>query len=161
LAVALDRFAYAPICTVYLQYPPAVTVEPPMSGLLGGLGQWLFDRRLCRQDGLLAVVISGHGEHEQLDNSDLGQRISDELAALYPHWPRPEKHFVIREKRATFVCDPDSDDYRPAHATATANAWLAGDYTATGYPATLEGAIRSGRECAATLLSGATGARGG
>jgi squalene-associated FAD-dependent desaturase len=155
LAGELDRFTYAPICTVYLQYPATVTVETPMSGMLGGLGQWLFDRRLCRQDGLMAVVISGHGPHEQLDNAHLAQRISDELATLYPAWPRPQRTFVIREKRATFVCDPDSDHYRPGHATMAANMWLAGDYTATGYPATLEGAIRSGRNCAAMLLSDA------
>jgi len=155
----LTRFDYAPICTVYLHYPIDVRSDPPMTGLVGGLGQWLFDRRLCGQPGLMAVVISGHGEHEQMDNADLTRRVSAELATLHPHWPPSLRSLVLREKRATFVCDPASDRNRPAHATAAHNTWLAGDYTATGYPATLEGAIHSGRACASLLLNKADSGR--
>ena len=151
----LGRFDYAPICTVYLHYPDTVTSEPPMTGLLGGLGQWLFDRRRCGQPGLMAVVISGHGEHEHMDNTHLARQISNELATLHPDWPPPLKTYVLREKKATFVCDPASDRFRPDPATAAHNAWLAGDYTATGYPATLEGAILSGRTCVSLLLRNA------
>jgi squalene-associated FAD-dependent desaturase len=149
----LDRFSYAPICTVYVQYPAAVRHEPVMTGMLGSIGQWLFDRRICQQNGLMAVVISGHGVHEQMDNDQLSQCINKELATLHPEWPQPLTSYVVREKRATFVCDSASDHHRPMNSTALRNTWLAGDYTATGYPATLEGAIRSGLECVRTLLT--------
>jgi len=152
----LERIASAPICTVYLQYPEHIAAEQAMTGLTGTLGQWLFDRRLCRQSGLMAVVISGHGEHEQMDNDELGLRISQELARLYPHWPQPQQVFVIREKRATFVCERGINRSRPHGQTAAHNVWLAGDYTATGYPATLEGAVRSGLHCARLIINSAT-----
>ena len=59
---------------------------------------------------------------------------------------------VIREKRATFSADVGIDELRPMHRTTIDNLWLAGDYTATGYPATLEGAMRSGVQCAELIL---------
>jgi len=144
----LSQFDSAPICTVYLQYPVTVSAELPMVGLTGSVGQWLFDRRECGQPGLMAVVISGRGAHEQLNNEALGQQIISELALFYPHWPAPLRTFVIREKRATFVCHRGINAQRPGHRTAADNGWLAGDYTDTGYPATLEGAVRSGYRCA-------------
>jgi squalene-associated FAD-dependent desaturase len=148
----LSQLESAPICTVYLQYPEHIRADIPMTGLTGTIGQWLFDRRICEQPGLMAVVISGHGEHETLDNDALTQRITTELATLYPHWPAPERSLLIREKRATFVCHSDVHDHRPEHQTAADNGWLAGDYTDTGYPATLEGAIQSGLCCAQLIM---------
>lgn len=144
----LSQLDSAPICTVYLQYPATVSADIPMTGLTGTVGQWLFDRRICGQQGLMAVVISGHGLHETVNNDTLTGQISSELAALFPHWPKPDRSFVIREKRATFVCHNGVHQHRPGHQTAAGNGWLAGDYTDTGYPATLEGAVRSGFNCA-------------
>jgi len=149
----LSRLDTAPICTVYLQYPEHVSLDIPMIGLTGTIGQWLFDRRICGQPGLMAIVISGHGEHECLDNMTLAEKISVELATLHPHWPEPEQSLVIREKRATFVCHNNVHAHRPGYQTDAANAWLAGDYTDTGYPATLEGAVRSGFNCAEKIIT--------
>jgi squalene-associated FAD-dependent desaturase len=148
----LRQLESAPICTLYLQYPPHVSADRPMTGLTGTIGQWLFDRRICGQQGLMAVVISGHGEHETLDNDTLAQQIGAELAHLYPHWPAAERVHVIREQRATFVCHSAVHAHRPGHQIAADNVWLAGDYTDTGYPATLEGAIRSGLHCASAIM---------
>lgn len=141
-------FHYEPICTIYLQYPETVSLPQPMLGLTGGLGQWVFDRRIYDQPGLLAVVISSQGEHLQLTNPQLITRITAELAAHFPNWPSHEQASVIREKRATFASRVAINDQRPEHRTAIGNLWLAGDYTRTGYPATLEGAVRSGLQCA-------------
>ncbi|MDL1893410.1 hypothetical protein FBQ87_11060 [Sphingobacteriales bacterium CHB3] len=55
----------------------------------------------------------------------------------------------MREKRATFSCTPDTEPRRPDHQTEIANLLLAGDWTNTGLPATIEGAILSGERCAA------------
>jgi squalene-associated FAD-dependent desaturase len=149
----LQRFDYEPICTVYLQYPPEVRLPLPMLGLNGAVGQWVFDRRVSGQPGVLAVVISSRGPHLALDNAALIATVSTELARHFPAWPAPTASQVVREKRATFACTVDSSAWRPANATALPGLWLAGDFTATGYPATLEGAVRSGVQCARQILA--------
>jgi uncharacterized protein with NAD-binding domain and iron-sulfur cluster len=137
---------------VYLQYPPQVRLPHPMQGCLNTVSQWIFDRRLHGQHGLMAVVISADGEHMQLDAEALGTTVARELAALFPHWPAPLARHVIREKRATFASRVDVNRQRPGAQTPVAGLWLAGDYTAVGLPATLEGAIRSGLHAARLVL---------
>ena len=144
----LQRIEYEPICTVYLQYPESVRLPLPMLGLLDTVGQWAFDRRFCGQAGLIAVVISAHGPHMDWSKQELIDVIKAELARLFPDWPPPCSGQVIREKRATFACRVNINQYRPANRTSVDGLWLAGDFTPTGYPATLEGAIRSGVQCA-------------
>lgn len=149
----LSKLDCAPICTLYLFYPEHIATDIPMTGMTGTTGQWLFDRRFCGQPGVMAVVISGHGSHESLDNDTLTAIIKAELKQLFPHWPNPQRSLVIREKRATFVCHHKVHPHRPGARTHADNVWLAGDYTDTGLPATLEGAVRSGIRCAEHILS--------
>ena len=148
----LSRLRQSPICTVYLQYPAGVSLGQPMLGLLECTGQWVFDRAVCHQPGLMAVVISGPGEHLRLDNAALSEQVGNELAQLFPHWPAPLASRVIREKRATFHAGVDVEPLRPEQRSPVPGLWLAGDYTATGLPATLEGAVLSGRRCAEQIL---------
>ena len=153
LASALQQFQYEPICTVYLQYPEDVRLPIPMLGMLGSIGQWAFDRRLYGQAGLIAVVISSRGTHMEWSNAQLIDVISSELAKLFPSWPQPLSTQVIREKRATFASVVNVNQTRPANQTAVNGLWLAGDFTQTGYPATLEGAVRSGVQCAHQIVN--------
>jgi len=153
LEADLRRFTYEPICTVYLQYPESVALPVPMMGMLGTTGQWAFDRGLSNQPGLIAVVISSRGPHMALDNAQLVARIEAELANLFPRWPAAVETLVIREKRATFSCEVDIDAWRPPNAMPVQGGWLAGDYTDTAYPATLEGAVRSGLQCARQIAA--------
>lgn len=152
LASSLQQFEYEPICTVYLQYPESVQLPVPMLGLLGSIGQWAFDRQICDQPGLIAVVISSSGIHMDWPNSQLVDVISTELANLFPAWPRPASTQVIREKRATFASQVNINQSRPTNQTAVEGLWLAGDFTQTGYPATLEGAVRSGVQCTQQII---------
>ncbi len=152
LADGLARLDSQPICTVYLQYPQATRLPRPAIGMVGGLCQWLFDRRHAGQAGLMAAVISAEGPHMAMDNAELGEAVGAEIARAHPHWPAPHAVRVIREKRATFACVRGSDTLRPASATPVRGLYLAGDFTATGYPATLEGAVRSGRVAARHIL---------
>ena len=155
-AASLDRLnalGDEPIVTVYLQYPPRTRLQTPMIGLRDTLAQWIFDRRVAGQPGLFAVVISARGPHMDMNNDQLGRTVVGELARLFPEFSAPQSVRVIREKRATFRCLPDSDARRPANRTAQPGLWLAGDYTDTGLPATLEGAVRSGLECAHAILN--------
>lgn len=141
---------YQPITTVYLQYSAEARLPQPMLGMVNSVGQWVFDRgQLCDQAGLMAVVISAHGPW--LDKqSNLADTVSAELAQLFPQLGNPLWHKVITEKRATFSCEAQLT--RPTNNTAYPNVWLAGDYTAGDYPATIEGAVRSGIEAANQLL---------
>jgi uncharacterized protein with NAD-binding domain and iron-sulfur cluster len=120
-----------------------------MIGLLDGIGQWVFDRRLYGQPGLMAVVISSNGTHMRLTNAELIDRIAAELAEHFPDWHSHEQASVIREKRATFASQVGINLRRPTNQTAINGLWLAGDYTRSNYPATLEGAVQSGLQCAA------------
>lgn len=149
---ALGNLDHAPICTVYLRYPPQVRLDREMLGLQDGIGQWVFDRRVCEQPGLMAIVVSSHGRHMDMSNDELSQAVAEQMARLFPHWPAPERRLTIREKRATFLCRPGIDRVRPGVFSGIESCYLAGDFTATGLPSTLEGAIRSGFECAATVL---------
>lgn len=137
------RFDWQPIATCYLQYPQDTRLPCPMAGVDGGHAQWLFDRgALCGQHGLVAAVISGAGPWQELGHDALGTAIHTEIARIVPDLLPPRWTRVIEEKRATFCCTPGIA--RPRTATAQPNLWLAGDYVAGDYPATIEGAVRSG-----------------
>ena len=140
---SVAALAYEPIYTCYLQYPPGVSMPQSMTGFDGGSIQWIFDRgRLNGIPGLLAAVISARGAHQNASQDALASAIHAELAAFLPGLPAPLWSRVIAEKRATFSCRPDLA--RPANQTAIDRLYLAGDYTANDYPATLESAVRSG-----------------
>lgn len=147
----VGRFSYQPIYSIFLQYPAATRLPRPMIGLHGGITQWVFDHgRLNHEAGLLCAVISAEGSHQTLDHDELAQRVDDELRAALPDLPQPLWRKVIAEKRATFACSPSLE--RPGQATPLPNFYLAGDYTAGDYPATLESAVRSGVKCAKLIL---------
>lgn len=142
-----------PIVTLYLKYPETVSLETDFVGLVDCTTQWLFDHgRLLGERGIIAAVISGPGAHMQQDIAQLTALMQREINRYYPHWPKPLESKLIREKRATFRAVSDVDTQRPSNETAIKGLWLAGDYTDTGYPSTLEGAVRSGIRSAQNVL---------
>ena len=158
LCATLDAFTSEAITTCYLQYDPATRLDLPFYALLddpaqANWGQFVFDRGQLdpTQAGLLAVVISASGAAAELGQEGLAQAIVAQLAAVLqqPALARPHWHKVITEKRATFACAPAI--VRPGNKTSLRRLSIAGDYTASDYPATLEAAVRSGIQAAKTL----------
>ncbi|HSH53943.1 MAG TPA: hydroxysqualene dehydroxylase HpnE [Methylotenera sp.] len=147
-----QTYSYQPIYTVYLQYPPETKLPKVMTGLTGMLGQWVFDRgQLCGQNGLIAVIISAEGKHQHLSQDELALRVAKELYQAFPQLTKPLWHKVIAEKRATFTSTPDLA--RPTNKTLQPKLFLAGDYTYADYPSTIEGAVRSGLNCANLIFN--------
>jgi squalene-associated FAD-dependent desaturase len=152
VASQLEALAYQPIYSVYLQYPENISLPHPMLGLDNCLTQWLFDKgRIAGQKGLIVAVISAEGIHQNLPHIELAAKVAEELRSRFHLPAAPLWHQVIAEKRATFSCVPNL--VRPACRTAAPNLLLAGDYTAGDYPATLEGAVRSGLQCANDIVA--------
>ena len=142
-----QTYEFQPIYTIYLQYPSEAKLPYVMSGLSKTTGQWVFDRgQLCGQKNLIAVIVSAEGKHQKLKQDELALKIAKELNRAFPDLPKPLWHKVIAEKRATFSCIPNLA--RPTNRTSQPGVFLAGDYTYPDYPATIEGAVRSGIHCA-------------
>jgi squalene-associated FAD-dependent desaturase len=133
----------------YRVVPPAAC--PIMIGVVNGLTQWLFafpDR--------LSVTISGADHLLETPRETLASDIWREVAAItgvagdLPAWQ------IVRERRATFAALPQEEIKRPPAESRWTNLVLAGDWTATGLPATIEGAIRSGNRAVECLMNART-----
>lgn len=152
----LEAFEFEPIVTCYLQYPARVRLPRPMIGLSAAISQWAFDRGvLGGPAGLIAVVVSAAGRLRGLAGDALAEEVHRELEAVLPSLPRPLRQQVIVEKRATFRCTPNL--LRPRTQGPCAGLFFAGDHVADpaghDYPATLEGAVRSGVAAARAALT--------
>jgi squalene-associated FAD-dependent desaturase len=121
--------------------PPAGLA--PIIGVVNGTIEWLFafpDR--------LSVTISAADRFLDVPREALAQKLWQDVAIVaglpmgLPPWQ------IVRERRATFAATPGENAKRPGATTAWSNLWLAGDWTKTGLPATIEGAIRSGNQAA-------------
>ncbi len=127
----------------------AAVARPVMIGLIGGLAQWLFVR-----DDVASVTVSAADRLIGRKDRDLAARIWPEVCRALDLETAPlPPHRVICERRATFAQVPGNLVRRPPARTPLANLVLAGDWTATGLPATVEGALRSGRRAAEVVLT--------
>jgi squalene-associated FAD-dependent desaturase len=153
------NFTYEPITTFYLKYDSSVRLAAPFFALRDHVesaqwGQFVFDRGQLdtTQAGLLAVVISASSEAIAMGQAALAQSVAQQLAEVFQRkeFAAPTWSWIVTEKRATFACEPNLR--RPPNETALHHLWLAGDYTAGDYPATIEGAVRSGLHAASLAL---------
>ncbi len=136
--------------------PPAA--QPPIVGVLNGTTQWIF-----AFPGRVSVTISAGDRYIDTARDVLAKTIWSEVASVtglpstlpngLPPWQ------IVRERRATFAATPAQDARRPGAQTRWRNLVLAGDWTDTGLPATIEGAIRSGNRAADLLAPRAVAAR--
>ncbi|HEY0814217.1 MAG TPA: hydroxysqualene dehydroxylase HpnE [Pseudonocardia sp.] len=157
----VEGLGAAPIVNVHLVYDRPV-LDVPFAAGLGGPVQWVFDR--THASGLpavhpppaqyLAVSISAADAEIGLSTARLRERVVPALAALLPaaRDARLLDFFVTREPAATFRSAPGCARLRPQQRTARAGLAVAGAWTATGWPATMEGAVRSGEAAAGAVL---------
>lgn len=150
---ALNHFGFEPITTLYFIYEEHVNLPYPMIGLLNATTQWIFDRAFIAQPNILSVVISGSDALDFASTEQLKERVLQEISRHFPRLATPASCKIICEKRAAFSCDINIQKYRPEPETSINNLWLTGDYLQTGLPATLEGALISGKMTASALLS--------
>lgn len=144
----------SPIVSVHLLFDRRI-LHAPLAALLGSAAHWIFDRgRLTGHEPergqYLTVVSSGAPELVEIRGRELVDLIASELTARLGRaellWSR-----VSREPAATFAGRPGTAALRPGVRTPRPNVVRAGAWTATGWPATMEGAVRSGREAARAL----------
>jgi squalene-associated FAD-dependent desaturase len=124
--------------------PPAGL--PPMVGVVNGIVEWIF-----AFPGRLSVTISGADRLLDAPREQLIHDIWLEVAKVAGIAPVMPQWQLIKERRATFASLPGQERKRPGTATRFSNMVLAGDWTATGLPGTIEGAIRSGNRAAALI----------
>jgi squalene-associated FAD-dependent desaturase len=148
----LAELGGAPIVNVHTVYDRRVT-DDPFTAVVGSPVQWVFDRsEIAKLDGgqYLAVSLSAAERWIDTPTAQLREVFLPEMAKLFPAAATAgvTKFFVTRERRATFRQVPGSAGLRPPARTGLPGCVLAGAWTATGWPDTMEGAVRSGNEAA-------------
>jgi squalene-associated FAD-dependent desaturase len=127
---------------------PAPPGAAPITGVIGGTAEWVF-----AFEDRLSTTVSAADHLLDEDRETLAKRLWADVAQVHrlpetlPPWQ------IVREKRATFAATPAQDRRRPPATTQCDNLWLAGDWTQTGLPATIEGAIRSGNTAARLAMT--------
>ena len=143
--------ASRPIVNAHVLLPrtPDLPESLPFLGLVGGTADWIFLR-----GDIASLTVSAASALAEEPNETVAQRLwQDTARALgYDLAPTPPIR-VIKERRATFAQDPAALAHRAKPRTHWRNLFLAGDWTDTGYPATIESAVRSGRTAARLVLA--------
>jgi uncharacterized protein with NAD-binding domain and iron-sulfur cluster len=156
LTQPIEQLGSSPIVNLHVLYDRRVTELPFAAGVRTPV-QWLFDR--TESSGLqkgqhLAISLSGADSEMDKTNGELREEYLPALADLLPgaRDARVEDFFVVRENTATFRSVPGVGKLRPGPQTPVKGIFLAGAWTDTGWPATMEGAVRSGHAAAQAAL---------
>ena len=148
---------HSPIVSVHLWFPKEI-MPHLFVGIVGRTIQWVFNRRRILTEkgtgGHVSAVVSAGETIVSLDNEALRDTAMTDLKEIFGRGiPEPEHVVIIREKRATISCTPAVEKLRPDASTPIRNLFLAGDWTSTGLPATIESAIISGERSAELALA--------
>lgn len=154
LPVDWDAFQHSPITGIHLWFDRPVT-DLPHATLLDRNVQWMFNKRDGRY---LQFVVSASRNLTEMPRAEVIELALREAGEFFPaiREARLERAQVIKEVRATFSARPGLEQLRPGPVTALGNFFLGGDWTRSGWPATMEGAVRSGY-IAAEAVARATG----
>lgn len=171
--VSLDRLEAAPIASMHLWYDRPLT-ELPHATFVDRLSQWMFNRTVLSSasplldrsphskgvteaDGgcRLQVVISAAHDLSAMSEQEVVAKVDAELREVWPdsHRARLIRGRLITEHRAVFSPLPGVDEFRSVQQSPISNLQFAGDWTRTGWPATMEGAVRSGYLASENILA--------
>jgi len=171
----IDRLESAPISSVHLWFDRPIT-RLPHAVLIGRLSQWVFNRSALTQTSgsgrqpkdasgpqaassddrfYYQVVISASRDIIRRPREEVIAEVVDELRSIFAAagTARLLHSRLVTEHKAVFSVRPGSDDLRPPQQSPIANLQFAGDWTQTGWPATMEGAVRSGYRAAENILT--------
>jgi squalene-associated FAD-dependent desaturase len=142
LSLDVSDFEHSPITGIHLWFDRPVT-SLPHATLLDRTIQWMFNKSEGRH---IQVVVSASRSLIAMPRQEIIQMAVSELADFFPavREAKLERAHVVKEVRATFSARPGLETRRPGNETEVANLFLAGDWTRSGWPATMEGAVRSG-----------------
>lgn len=158
----VDHIRFSPILSVHLWFAEDFMGHDDVVGIIGRRMQWIFNRRSITTasdgnsrklaGGYVCAVISAAQDFIGLGNGEIIALALEDLRTLYgAGLPEPTSSLVVREKRATFSPSPATEVLRPCQRTLLPRLFLAGDWTATGFPATIEGAVVSAERCASLV----------
>lgn len=140
---------FSAILNAHFQIVPP-SQAPAMVGLIGGTAEWVF-----AFEDRLSVTVSAADHLMDTDAESLTLLLWRDIAAVHGLTGPVPPCRIVKEKRATFAATPAEAARRPTARTEWSNLFLAGDWTDTGLPATIEGALRSGGKAATLALAGA------
>ena len=158
----LGRFETSPITGIHFWFDRQIT-ELEHAVLLDRTIQWMFHksklvkRAAASEGSYVELVVSSSKALVEKPKNEIEEMALRELREFFPGAAEAKllKSTVIKEVHATYSALPRSDDYRPETATPWPSVFLAGDWTASGWPATMEGAVRSGYRAAEALTRSA------
>ena len=155
---SLEHLQTAPIVNVYLWYDRPV-MEQDFVALVDSPLQWVFNKssimdRSEAQGQYVTVSLSAAFDYVNQPKQALQQMCMEAMADAFPKAKsaRVTRSLVVKQEKATFRCLPGSERFRPAAQTPVQNLFLAGDWTDTGWPSTMEGAVCSGVTAAQAVL---------
>lgn len=146
-----DYFVSSSILSVHI-WPDENPFKEQFYGLIDSPVHWIFNH-----NSYITIVISSADKYIPLEKEEILKIVLREINSFFPEFQTGKiRHYrVIKEKRATFIPDHTVLDKRPGPATEIENFYLAGDWTDTGLPATIEGAVISGKIAAGKVISAA------
>ena len=154
----LSHFEHSPFISILLWYDRQIT-DLDHAWLLDSTIQWFFHKSRIRgyapeQGSYVELVIAGSKTELPMSRQQILEPALEELKRYFPEagQARLLKSGILKEARATFSVTPGLDQYRPNQQTSLPGLYLAGDWTRTDWPATMEGAARSGRLAAGAVL---------
>ena len=151
----LRNLETSPITSVHCWFDRSAT-DLPHIVLMDSVGHWVFNRgETAAGEWYLQVVVSAARQFRGLGHDEVEGQVVTELRSLLPRLAEAKllRARVVTEHAATFSAVPGVDRWRPVQASPIDNLFIAGDWTNTGWPATMEGAVRSGYLAAEALLA--------
>lgn len=159
----LQNLQFSPITGVHLWFDRKLDI-PPATAILDREIQWIFnktenynqpDTQCPIPNTYLGLVVSSAKRLAEMPRDEIVRLSLEEVCQCFPQVREAKlvKSHVIKERKATFSPAPGVDRFRPSQRTPIHNLFLAGDWTATGWPATMEGGVRSGYLAAESILA--------